>query len=127
LSFIPRIAEARSLARKFNLLAMIDLSDGLATDLRHLCKASGVGAELFTDKIPVHPQSQGLEGAFCDGEDYELLFALSPEQAEKLSGRQIEGTPVSHIGKITEGSEIILIEATGRRQPLTATGWEHAG
>ncbi len=127
LTFTPRIEAARQLAGKWDVHAMIDLSDGLATDVRHLCTASGVAAELRADAIPVHPQSDGLKGALCDGEDYELLFAVSPADAEAIVAEGLTGAAVTRIGEVTAGAEIILIDADGRRGPLTATGWEHAG
>jgi len=127
LTFTPRVEAARRLAGRWNLHAMIDLSDGLATDLRHLCTASGVGAQLQTDAIPVHPQSDGLRGALCDGEDYELLFAVSPDDAEAIAAEGLAGAGVCRIGAVTEGDEIVLIDPDGRRAPLTSTGWEHTG
>ena len=127
LTFTPRIEAARQLAARWDVHAMIDLSDGLATDLRHLCTASGVGAELATDAIPVHPDSDGLKGALCDGEDYELLFAVSPDDAEAIAAEGLVDVPVSRIGAVTEGGEVVLIDPDGRRSPLTSSGWEHTG
>lgn len=85
----PRVSQARFLTERFKVHAMIDLSDGLAMDASRLAQASGTGALLFEDKIPVHKQARGLEQALLDGEDYELLFALSSKEAarlEKMSG-----------------------------------------
>jgi len=127
LTFRPRLTEARQLAGRCEVHAMIDLSDGLATDLRHMCDASGVGAELQADAIPVHPQSDGLKGALCDGEDYELLFAVSPAEAGAIAAEGLAGTMVSLIGTITEGREIVLADPDGKRGPLKCTGWEHTG
>ena len=127
LTFTPRIKAARQLADRWDVHAMIDLSDGLATDVRHLCAASGVSAELRADAIPVHPQSDGLKGALCDGEDYELLFAVSPAEAEAIVAEGLTDVPVARIATVTEGGEIILIDADGRPRPLTSTGWEHTG
>ncbi len=127
LTFTPRIDPARQLAGRWDVHAMIDLSDGLATDLRHLCAASAVGASLRADAIPVHPQSDGLIGAMCDGEDYELLFAVSAGDADQIVAAGLAGVAVSRIGEVTAGSDIVLIGADGRPSPLTATGWEHTG
>lgn len=83
LRFRPRIAEARWLTAHFRVRALIDLSDGLGSDLPRLAAASGVGYELDASSIP---RSRGcsVEQAMADGEDYELLFAIGPEEAEKL-------------------------------------------
>lgn len=83
LTFIPRIEEARWLTSKFSIRAMMDLSDGLAADLPRLARASGVGFVLDEAAVPRTP-SCSVEAALKDGEDYELLFCLSPGNAEKL-------------------------------------------
>jgi len=91
LSFTPRIHEARRLATDFDIHAMIDISDGLARDLHHICAASGVGAELSAEQVPIHPDAQAgrtdttpLQAALNDGEDYELLFTLPTARADEL-------------------------------------------
>ena len=124
LTFTPRIAEARALAEGFDLHAMIDLSDGLGTDLRHLCGASGVGAEIDSRRIPVRADAD-LSGALGDGEDYELLFALPEDQAERLIARPLFETPVSCIGRCLGGSVIHLIGPDGLAEVMDARGWEH--
>ena len=83
LEFVPRIREARQLAEMCDLHAMIDISDGLARDLGHICRASGVGARINADAVPVAAPAD-LAAALGDGEDYELLFALPPDQADRL-------------------------------------------
>jgi len=125
LTFIPRVREARILAEACDLHAMIDVSDGLAADLTHLCKASGVGAEVLAADVPVHPDADGLDAALGDGEDYELLFAIPAEQAERLEADQPLDVPVSRIGTITAEPAMTLIHPDGRREELKATGWEH--
>ena len=124
LTFTPRIIEARALAEGFDLHAMIDLSDGLGTDLRHLCEASGVGAEIDSRRIPIHADSD-LSGALGDGEDYELLFALPADQAERLAAGPPFETPVACIGQCVGGSAIQLIGPDGQAEPMDARGWEH--
>ncbi len=128
LRFTPRIAEARALADGCDLHAMIDLSDGLATDLRHVCKASGVGATIHADRVPIHPDVAGdnrLADALTDGEDYELLFALPGEQARRIVDDPPLAVPISWVGEVTESEEILLREPDGSCRPMSETGWEH--
>jgi thiamine-monophosphate kinase len=120
LAFAPRLELGRLFAnRKSRAHAMIDISDGLARDLGHVCEASGVGAELEAARIPVSRGST-LEGALYDGEDYELLAAFDPKTAWKLekAGR---GTL---IGRIIPGSGLWLADRGGRR-PIEPKGYEH--
>ncbi len=132
LEFIPRIAEAICLAMNYPPRAMIDLSDGLASDLGHICRASGVGAEIYADQIPIHEDARlagddaaTLQAALSDGEDYELLFTLPARFADKLCQAQPLPVPVTQIGRIVEGDETTLVFPDGRREKLTACGWEH--
>jgi len=132
LEFTPRIAEAICLAMNYGVKAMIDLSDGLATDLGHLCRASRVGAEVLAEAVPVSPAASeltanpaaALHAALCDGEDYELLFALPSRLARKLCDAQPLPVPVTRIGRFVAGDEITLVHGDGRREGL-AGGWEH--
>ena len=87
LSFTPRIREARYLARAFRVSAMMDLSDGLSSDIRRICEESGVGAVLDSRLIPRSSRSVSLEGALSDGEDFELLFTVPPRDAARLIDR----------------------------------------
>jgi thiamine-monophosphate kinase len=126
----PRLALGQWLATTL-ASAMIDTSDGLSTDLGHLCKASGVGARIWADKIPLvrvpselkrlNPDPMRL--ALHGGEDYELLFTV-PKRLEKRLPRGIGGVPVTTIGEITRGKEIILVNASGRAVPLRPQGWD---
>ena len=120
----PRIAQGVWLARRSLATAAIDLSDGLSTDLAHLCDESGVAAEVNAAALPIHPaatQAQALHG----GEDYELLFTASP--SARLP-RSIAGVPVVCIGRVVRKSgtksKVTLITARGAR-PLAPQGWEH--
>lgn len=128
LTFTPRIAEARKLAGEFAVGAMIDVSDGLAADLGHIVSESGVGAEVDAAAVPIHPDARGREdplaAALFDGEDYELLFTLPVDQAERLAGSQWLEVPVARIGSIVEGAALALIR-DGRREKLDPRGWEH--
>jgi thiamine-monophosphate kinase len=125
LRFSPRISEAIALAAHYALHAMIDISDGLAADLGHLCAASGVGAEVLAAEVPVHPDADGLAAALGDGEDYELLFALPAEQGDAVARESALPVTVSRIGTVTERAEVVLVHPDGRRRPLGAAGWEH--
>jgi thiamine-monophosphate kinase len=108
----PRLAVGAFLRRRQLATAMIDLSDGLSTDLHHLTEASGVGAELESARIP---RRGSLDQALNYGEDYELLFT-----ARRPVPAQIAGVRLSRIGRIVAGRAVLL---DGR--PLAARGWEH--
>jgi thiamine-monophosphate kinase len=131
LEFMPRIREARRLGERCELHAMIDVSDGLAADLGHLARASGVGAEILAANVPIHPdvdardEAGRLRAALGDGEDYELLFALPAEQAEQLVRDQPLTVPIRRIGTVISGEALRLIGPDGRGEPLQVPGWEH--
>jgi thiamine-monophosphate kinase len=134
LEFEPRLAEARWLAEHFSLHAMIDLSDGLAGDLRHILKASGVGAELLKDAIPISrvAKSRAREkppfaAALTDGEDFELLFTVASGDAVKLLDawkKQFPKLKLSCIGKIVAGDGILIRDKAGLRK-IESHGYVH--
>jgi thiamine-monophosphate kinase len=138
LDFEPRLAEARWLTEHFSIHAMIDLSDGLAGDLRHVLQASQVGAELLATAIPVSRAARvaaragssakpPLMAALSDGEDFELLLSLPARQAVPLADawrRQFPRLRLSCIGKITAEPGLRLRDKQGIR-PLTAHGYTH--
>jgi thiamine-monophosphate kinase len=122
----PRIEVGRFLRRKRLASAMIDISDGLSTDLVHICEESGVGAEIQADAIPratIGSQKQivQLQTALHGGEDYELLFTAP--QSSSIPSR-IAGVPITQIGRITKNKRVVLIEK-GATVKLEAKGWEH--
>jgi thiamine-monophosphate kinase len=135
LTFAPRVAEARTLAHAIVLTAMIDLSDGLSTDLGHLCTESGVGAEVDAAAVPVSDDAarlaerdgrSPLEHALHDGEDFELLFTVGEADAARLEAEKPLGrVPLTRIGRIVEGEGVWLVGEGGRRRPLEPGGWEH--
>ncbi len=138
LSFEPRLGEARWLAQHFSVHAMLDLSDGLAGDLRHILNASHVGAELLASAIPISRDARNaakagssakpaLVAALTDGEDFELLFTVAGRDAVPLLDawkQQFPNLALSCIGKITAGEGITIRDKTGAR-PLTAHGYAH--
>jgi thiamine-monophosphate kinase len=122
----PRIELGRVLREKGLASAMIDTSDGLSTDLAHLCEESNVGAELEAGLIPrasvgKPPRKVDLELALHGGEDYELLFAAP---ADKRVPSHIAGVRLTEIGNVTRSLGIFLPEAKGRHR-LRPRGWEH--
>jgi thiamine-monophosphate kinase len=101
--FTPRIKEARWLTKHFPIHAMMDLSDGLGADLPRLARASGVGFEVDEDAIPRH-RGCSVAQAISDGEDYELLFAISPHDSARLLARwrkRFPKLPLTRIGRLT--------------------------
>jgi thiamine-monophosphate kinase len=132
LDFVPRVAEALALHRTVALHAMIDTSDGLAADLWHLLEESRVGAVLDEASIPVSQAAMDandarppLEHALADGEDFELLFTVSPIDGQKLLKNPPFATPLSHIGEITAGSDCFMRSREGSLRPLPPLGWKH--
>ncbi|MGA7245130.1 MAG: thiamine-phosphate kinase [Terracidiphilus sp.] len=120
----PRIAQGLWLRRREAATAGIDLSDGLSTDLDHLCQESGVSAEIDAEAIPIHAGAS-LDQALHGGEDYELLFAARPNAAIP---RSIAGISVTKIGRIVKncmGQPRVVVHTRSGRQPLERRGWEH--
>jgi thiamine-monophosphate kinase len=129
---VPRVAVGRYLSEHRLASAMIDLSDGLSTDLAHICEESEVGAETKAAAIPRWQIGRkkspvDMELALHGGEDYELLFTARPAsgRARKQVPARIAGVPVTRIGRITREKKLILIHENGSRQQLKPKGWEH--
>jgi thiamine-monophosphate kinase len=137
----PRLKEGRFLAINNLATSMIDISDGLASDLKRICEESGVGANIFTENIPVSEElknltssqlrTQGsdirtsLEFALYGGEDYELLFTVKSEIVENLKSLWNNNmTSITMIGEVTKG-EINLISKSGSTIPLQREGYNH--
>lgn len=131
-----RIDCGRFLSKNRLASAAMDLSDGLSSDLRHLCEASEVGAVLYEDKLPLSEEltrwSSQLENdnrhyALNSGEDYELLFTVPKEKKEAIIEQwPSDFPPLSEIGEIVKKNQnITIVNSDGTRQPLALGGFDH--
>ncbi|MBM3254066.1 MAG: thiamine-phosphate kinase [Candidatus Omnitrophica bacterium] len=128
LNFTPRIKEARVLVRNFKVNSMIDISDGLSLDLHHILEESNVGAVIYENLIPLSINCKGVNNALFEGEDFELLFSMSPKEAKRLIKERdtLFKTRVSKIGYVTQKRYgIIFIDKNGLRKKLRKAGYEH--
>jgi thiamine-monophosphate kinase len=130
----PRVKEGVFLSKNRLATSMIDVSDGLATDLNHICGQSKVGAIIYEDKIPLSKELKGaklrkspLDYALSGGEDYELLFTVKARDVEKIYNEISKGRlSASMIGDITEMKKgIVIVDSKGQRMPLQPTGFNH--
>jgi len=108
---------------------MIDISDGLSSDLNRVCRASRVGAIINAEQIPISEQArknaEPLNSALNDGEDFELLFTLSQGDCQKLLDKWDEPTAITQIGTITDTGKMQIKMPDGRISDLQAKGYEH--
>ena len=126
----PRVTEGQILVQH-GVRAAIDLSDGLLSDLTHICKASRVGAKLWIDKLPIHAllkaafKKESLRLALSGGEDYELLFTARSEVIVKLT--EIMSSPVTVIGDIVrdDPGQVTLLDEQGKAVKWDEKGWDH--
>ncbi|GGA64639.1 hypothetical protein GCM10011507_15340 [Edaphobacter acidisoli] len=128
----PRIAQGRALLTRNLATACIDISDGLSTDLAHICRASGTHAEIDQSALPIHPQARkltpeaALHAALHGGEDYELLFTAP---ATTRIPKSIARVPITRIGRLTPKRPatplLTLITPNSARTPLKPSGWQH--
>lgn len=132
----PLVEAGRALASGRLATAMLDISDGLAADLGHLCERSGVGAELEASLIPIDPATVEIAArygrdplllALNGGEDYHLLCALAPDRHdEALAALRAVGCSPAIIGRLTApGTGMTIRRADGSIEPLAAQGWDH--
>ena len=135
LTFTPRLREARRLHDEYSLHAMMDLSDGLASDLFHLTGQSGCGAIVEASRVPIRKPASGLasdertalDHALNDGEDFELLFTAPADQAERMIALQPLrdlGVEMTIIGAITAANDVLLRQ-NGKLTPLRRGGYTH--
>jgi len=127
---VPRIVEGRKIAASGIASAMIDVSDGLSSDLGHICEESGVGAEIVAANIPLGAgvmslktlERPALAYALSGGEDYELLFTVRPDKLRKFRPLKLDA---SEIGVITRGRSMSIVGGDGRKIPIRASGYDH--
>lgn len=134
LDFEPRVYEALMLNACYELHAGIDVSDGLSLDLGRLCQESRCGAVVRTASVPVSKcavrlaEQDGrspLDHALTDGEDFELILAVPPDEAAKLLRDEQLSVKVTDIGEFVEEPGLWQLDEHGQRQPLSARGWEY--
>jgi thiamine-monophosphate kinase len=136
LDFQPRVAEALRLAEGYELRAGIDVSDGLSIDLARLARESGCGAILQADAVPVADDahrlvekladgSTPLEHALSDGEDFELVLAVPPDEAARMLADQPLDVPLTSIGEFIREPGLWQVDARGRELPLLPRGYQH--
>ena len=128
-----QVALSRVLTERFRVSAMIDLSDGLASDLGHICEESGCGASVNEQALPLSQEFRDLMERECDdpagfaipaGEDYGLLFT-SPDH-ELFTVREVLGRPISRIGTITgDVGVMVRVRPDGAAEPISLKGYEH--
>jgi len=127
----PRVGWGIQIARSRCAHAMIDISDGLSSDLTHICEQSGVGAKVYTENLPCsHSLQDGrnelhktpMHYALSGGEDYELLFTAPPRCRKKLKSL---GLPLIEIGEITRTKKMVLVDGHGISRPLVPDGFVH--
>lgn len=134
--FTPRVREARWLVEHCQIHAAMDVSDGLSLDLSRLASASGCGAALDLGCIPISASARvfadsrkdgrtALDHALSDGEDFELILAAPPKQAEELVRSQPLGVPLMRIGTFVAETGLWSQQPDGKRIPLSPDGYEH--
>jgi thiamine-monophosphate kinase len=138
--FTPRVREALLLHDRYELQAGIDISDGLAIDCSRLAAASACGAVLFTDRVPIsadafhlakqeqalEQEAAALQHALSDGQDFELLIAIAPEQAQTILREQPLKCAIGHVGELIGEPGLWQQSSTGKRAPLKPIGWVHS-
>src|SRR2546423_6239205 len=129
----PRVGWGIVLGEEQLATGMIDLSDGLSSDLNHLCQASGVGARIESSLLPIDQRVTELCGrraldplqlALHGGEDFELLFTVKPENVARLP-RRVDGVEIKRIGEVTSASGGVKISEGSRVWDLKPGGWKH--
>ena len=124
-TFTPRLREAQWLVRHLPIHAMMDLSDGLASDLWQMARASRMTMRVEEDAIPVSRAGKTIWHALMDGEDFELLFTVPPRAARRMP-RSIGRTPLTAIGVVTRrGASVELVDARRRVRSLVPQGFQH--
>jgi len=123
LKFTPRVKESATLVKNFKVNAMIDISDGLSQDLGHILNASNVGAIIFEDLIPLANPARNLDDALVSGEDFELLFTLSPKDAKEVFKKKFKFFPIGEI--VDKKYGLRLMDKRGQELILEPKGYRH--
>ena len=125
LKFKPRLEEARFLVKNFKINSMIDISDSLAQDLGHILKESKAGAMIYQELIPLAKEARNLTDALYMGEDFELIFTMSRNEARRLlsSKRQTNFTPIGEITDKLHG--LTLVDKKGKEKIIASRGFRH--
>jgi thiamine-monophosphate kinase len=138
--FTPRVREAMVLHDRYELHAGIDISDGLAIDTSRLAEASGCGAVILADRVPISvdarrlaerehpadPNGTALRHALGDGQDFELLIAAAPDAAERILNDRPLDCPITHVGTLVAEPGLWQQDANGSRTRLEPLGWIHS-
>ncbi|HDQ44915.1 MAG TPA: thiamine-phosphate kinase [bacterium] len=130
----PRLDLAKQVVSKLSVTAMIDISDGLAADLGHLCRAGGLGCRIDGSALPIHPEAvrwmtrthQDPEDFILgSGEEYELLFTVPRDREGRIAALQAEACPLAVIGEMRPASEGQKRRTPQGEKPLSVLGWDH--
>ena len=129
LRFEPRVKEAIKIAHTVTVHSMIDISDGLSSDLNRICQQSGVGAIIYAEQIPISDDARktkdALGSALNDGEDFELLFTLAPKDCEILLKDWNSPVAITQVGTITDTKKMQIKLPNGRVCKLKPKGYDH--
>ena len=129
LEFDPRVKEAVKIAQMVNINSMIDISDGLSSDLNRICRQSTVGAIIEAERIPISDEARTAEdplsSAINDGEDFELLFTLAKTDCQELLDKWSDPVPITRIGEITDTQQIQIKMPDGQIVDLPIKGYDH--
>ncbi len=129
LEFVPRVNEAIRLTEIAKVNAMMDITDGLSTDLNRICAGSGVGAIIDAASLPISfeafKRDDPLEAALNDGEDFELLFTLGAGEYDKLVDAWDMETPITKVGVITDSGNMELRLSDGTVRQVPPKGYDH--
>ncbi|HKY09625.1 MAG TPA: thiamine-phosphate kinase [Candidatus Binatia bacterium] len=129
---IPRLTVGVILGKQRLATAMIDISDGLVQDLRHICRASSVGAVIEAERLPLSTEYRALAGkgerwtALTGGEDYELLFCSRPTNRNAVAKvSEKTNLPITRIGRCVAGNAVAVLDSSGKKLALKSSGYDH--